>query len=177
MKSIQYLLLFILIVTAHQSVAQFGQKNLQAFDRKPIHFGFVIGYNTSDFYVKYNPDYTFTDSLISVLNEKQPGFNLNILASLNMTKNIRLRFAPGLSFQDRNLNYTFALANGKEEILKRRIESVYLDIPLTLKLRTNRVGNFAAAALIGAKYSIDMQSQKDVKNSGDDIIVKVQRDD
>ena len=41
----------------------------------------------------------------------------------------------------------------------------YLDFPILLKLRTERIGNFAPYALIGGKLSRDMQSQADVNQS------------
>jgi hypothetical protein len=54
------------------------------------------------------------------------------------------------------------------------VQSVWLEFPILIKLRTNRVGNFAAYALIGGKYGMDMQSQKDVNNAvAGDIIVKL----
>jgi len=56
----------------------------------------------------------------------------------------------------------------------KKTEAVYLDFPLLLKLRTHRVKNFAAYALVGGKYSMDMQSQKDVDETlQDQIILKL----
>jgi hypothetical protein len=55
---------------------------------------------------------------------------------------------------------------------------VWLQFPLALKLRTNRVGNFAAYALFGGSYGIDMQSQKDVDEAvAGKIVVKLQKTD
>ena len=47
-----------------------------------------------------------------------------------------------------------------------------LDLPILLKIRTDRLTNFAAYALIGAKYSRDMQSQENVNQQlqSDDIL-------
>jgi hypothetical protein len=152
--------------------------NLPTFDYKRFHFGFLISGNTADYRIKFKPDFTFSDSLLAIENVPQSGFNLALLASLDMTKNLRLRFIPGLSFQDRGLNFKFLDPEGKTDVLFRRTESVYLDFPLVLKLRTNRVGNFAAYALVGGKYSIDMQSQKDVDNDSESQkIIKLQKTD
>lgn len=149
-------------------------KNLETFDYKKYHFGFLLSYNTADFFINYKPDFTFSDSLLGIDNVQQSGFNLALLASYNATKNIRIRFIPGLSFQDRGLNFRFLDSEGKTELLLKRTESVYLDFPIMLKLRTNRVRNFAAYAIVGGKYSIDMQSQKDVNNaSAADKIIKL----
>lgn len=153
-------------------------KNLPRFDYKKIHFGFLLSMNQSDFTIKYKPDFTFNDSLLNIENVPQSGFNLALLASWDMQKNVRLRFIPGLSFQDRGLNYTFLDGEGKTVTEFRRTESVYLDLPLMVKLRTNRIRNFAAYALVGGKYSIDMQSQKDVDNQSEaDKILRLKKID
>ncbi|NNE55699.1 MAG: PorT family protein, partial [Flavobacteriales bacterium] len=175
MKYLKIIHLALVVLFGSQVFAQSQTpKNLETFDYKRIHFGFLLSVNKSDFDITYNPDFTFEDSLLSLQNVPQSGFNLALLASFNATKNIRFRFIPGLSFQDRGLNYRFLDNEGTTELFLKRTESVYLDFPLMLKLRTNRVGNFAAYGLIGAKYSIDMQSQKDVNNANEsDKIIKL----
>jgi len=156
----------------------YSTTNLPKFDYKKYHFGFLLSYNQASFIIDDAAEFNFRDSLLGVENVPQPGFNLALLASLNLTKNIRIRFVPGLSFQDRSLSYRFLLPNGQVSTSEKRVESVYLDFPLLLKLRTNRVGNFAAYALVGGKYSRDMQSQKNVNNEiEDEIIIKLVDDD
>ncbi|MDG1765853.1 MAG: porin family protein [Flavobacteriales bacterium] len=152
-------------------------RNLPNFDMKKYHFGFLLSINSSDFAFQYKPDYTFADSLQGISNQAQSGFNLALLASLDLTPNIHLRFLPGLSFQDRGLDYRFLRENEPVSILKRT-ESVFLEFPLLLKLRTNRVNNFAAYGLIGGKYGREMQSQKDVNNlGGDEVIIRLRDND
>jgi len=142
------------------ALSQQVRKNLAAFDTKKYHFGFALSGNSSDFNVNLTPDFTFSDSLQAIINTPQAGFNLALVASWNATKNVHIRFLPGLSFQDRTLAYRF-LKEGEADLKQRRTESVYLDFPLMLKLRTDRVGNFAAYALVGGKLSKDMQSQEE----------------
>lgn len=152
--------------------------NLQGFDYRGFHFGFLLGLNTSDFFIELKPDYDFENRLLSIDNASQSGFNLALLASADLTPNFHLRFIPGLSFQDRGLNYRFLTDEGKIEPILKRTESVYLDLPLAWKFRTNRINNFAAYALIGGRYSVDMQSQKDVDNqSADEKILKLSKTD
>ncbi len=149
--------------------------NLPRFDKRPYHFGFILAYNSADFYMNLRPVFPTTDSLLSVNVVRQPGFNLGPLASLNFNKNFSLRFIPDISFQDRRLEYTFQRGNGKKETLIRRVESTFINLPLNLKMRTDRVNNFAAYALVGYQYSIDMASQKDVDNTGTGAVVKIKR--
>lgn len=154
--------------------AQQGRKNLTAFDTKKYHFGFAISGNRSDFNLALTPDYSFSDSLHSIINQPQAGFDLGLVASWDATKNLHVRFIPGLSFQDRSLEYTFK-EDGGTDLKVRRTESVYLNFPLLLKLRTDRVGNYAAYALVGAKFSRDMQSQEETNQQlASDFILRLE---
>jgi hypothetical protein len=171
--------MFVLMVAAMKASAQINtRENLPHFDSRMYHFGFLLSANTSSFYIDYKPDFSFSDSLLGIDNVPQAGFNLALLASFNPVKNINLRFVPGLSFQDRGLNYTFLAEDNKVETFLKRTESVWLQFPVMLKLRTNRVGNFAAYGLIGGCYGIDMQSQKDVNEAvAGKIVVKLEKTD
>lgn len=175
----RYSLMFVLMAMAMKASAQMNtRENLPHFDSRMYHFGFLLSANTSSFYIDYKPDFSFSDSLLGIDNVPQAGFNLALLASFNPVKNINLRFVPGLSFQDRGLNYTFLAEDNKVETFLKRTESVWLQFPMMLKLRTNRVGNFAAYGLIGGCYGIDMQSQKDVNEAvAGKIVVKLEKTD
>ncbi len=153
-------------------------ENLPNFDLRTFHFGFLLSYNTADFFLQRKPFDPAVDTLLVVDHVKQPGFNLGIISSLNMTPNLSLRFLPSLSFQDRQLQYTFLKSNGKESIFTKQVESTYLEFPLLLKLRSDRINNFAVYLVAGGKYSIDMASQKDVNNQVDDeIVIKLKKND
>lgn len=157
----QSLVLFgLAILFSAQLAAQGGRKNLAAFDAKKYHFGFCLAGNQSDYNITHRSDFSFSDSLTQIVNQPQAGFNLALVASWNMTKNVHLRFLPGLSFQDRTLEYHFQ-EEDDIDVRSKRTEAVYLDFPLLLKLRTDRIGNIAAFALMGGKLSRDMQSQEE----------------
>ena len=108
---LSYLLapLLLLCIAAPASAQRTGVKvqNLPNFDLHRFHFGFLLSYNTSDFFMTLKPTAPFADSVLVIDHVKQPGFNLGIVASLNMTNNLSLRFLPTLSFQDRILKYSF----------------------------------------------------------------------
>ena len=163
-----------LVAALDPVAAQQGRKNLAAFDTKKYHFGFAISGNRSDFNLALTPDYSFSDSLQSIINQPQAGFDLGLVASWDATKNLHVRFIPGLSFQDRSLEYRFE-EDGGTDLKVRRTESVYLNFPLLLKLRTDRVGNYAAYALVGAKFSRDMQSQEETNQQlASDFILRLE---
>jgi hypothetical protein len=161
-----------------QGISRVKVKNLPNFDQHHFHFGFLLSYNTSDFFMKLKPEAPFRDSVLVLDHVKQPGFNLGIVASLDMTPNLSLRLLPTLSFQSRNLEYVFRKADGKTSSYMKPVESTYLEFPLLLKLRSDRINNFAVYLIGGGKFSIDMASQKDVNNDIDqDIVIKLAKYD
>lgn len=156
----------------------YGQqgKNYPAFDHKKLHFGFALGVNTSDFHYTVAIDSANQDSITGINIQKQPGFNLGIISSWNIHETVSLRFVPSLSFQERLFEYTY-INKGEQKIKSTRLESTTLDFPLMLKLRTKRLTNFAAYAIGGAQYSLDLASQKDVDQTLGDPIVKILQHD
>ena len=154
-------------------------ENLPQFDRRTFHFGFALGYNNADFFLDVKPGVIPQDSVKSIQTVRQPGFHLGIVSSLNITKNIRLRFLPSIVFQDRVLQYKFLEPDASISTYDKNVESTYLEFPLLLKFRTDRINNVAYYLVAGGKISIDMATQKDVDNSidPDEIVIKLEKTD
>ncbi len=160
--AILLLLVFSLPVFSQREKPQ----NLQKFDQRKYHFGFLLSFNSATYYVDRKDDYSFNDSILNMKIDRQPGFNLNIVASWNPSPNINFRFTPGLDFQERQLVYTVLINDTATQRYSKKLESTYLTFPLLLKLRTNRINNFAAYALGGGYYGLDMANNKDLNNTG-----------
>lgn len=155
-------------------------KNLQDFDTHKFHFGFALGYNKADFYLRERTGNFAYDSLLSLDVAPKSGFNLGIVSSLNITPLMRLRFLPTLSFQERTLDYTYFELPDTTEFWSKPTSSTMLDFPLLLKMRTERIGNFAVYMVAGGRFGLDMQSQKDVKNTDNDLknqVIKLTKPD
>jgi hypothetical protein len=176
------LLLILCILCAAQNASAQGKgvkvENLPNFDLRRFHFGFLLSYNTSDFFLRTDPLSPFRDSLQVLEHVKQPGFNLGIVASFNMTPNTSIRFLPTLSFQERILRYRFDGNNGRPIGFEKPVESTYLEFPLLMKFRSNRINNFAVYLIGGGKVSIDMATQKDVNQALDlETVIKLEKYD
>lgn len=183
MPSLKHILTLLLICTVAFGYAQrrgggIKQKNLQGFDDRRYHFGFMLGVNSSGSYLDQNLNTTFSDSLLSMYPGSAAGFNLGIVTQLKLFNNFALRFVPSLSFQDRVVNYEFYEGPETTQTYVKRIESTFIDFPLNFKYRSNRINNFAVYVLFGGKYSLDVASQKDVRNVlADELIIKLSQHD
>lgn len=174
-------IVFVCLITLSFSV--FSQRrevaqNYRKFDRKAIHFGFMLGVNTSDFSTHYKPTLATDYNLYSITNDGQPGFQLGIISSVKLgTPYIRLRFIPSLSFQEKVLNYTYFDEDNLFDEHEERIGSTNLDFPLVFKFRTMRYNNFAAYIVSGAQYSLDLQTREFTTQSPANPFLKIKRDD
>ena len=153
--------------------------NYRRFDEKTFHFGFLLGANVSDFTVYEVPKFYEQFGVRSISNLSQPGGQVGPLVTMSLgTPIVRLRFAPSFSFQERVLKYQFINDSytGSEETIER-VQSVNFDFPLMLQFRTIRINNFAAYALAGFQYSVDLQSQENASQSFNDPFIKIKRSD
>lgn len=163
----------------------FSQKqkveNYHRFDKRIMHFGFMLGANITQSMVKPRIDAYSNYQLLSIQNIPQPGAQVGVLTTVKLGLPIfRLRFLPTISFQERVYKYQFLLYGGTHEqpfLNEERVGSVNLDFPLMLQFRTLRVNNFAAYLLAGAQYSLDLQSQEKATQSDTDPFLKFKKHD
>lgn len=170
-----------LFVTFFCSAQKEKPQNYRRFDEKWIHFGFMLGGNSSNYslYTKLNSYENY--GLKYLDNKSSAGGQVGIVSTLRLwTPVVRLRFIPTLSFQERVLNYTFVNPDTTaigDYFNQERVNSTNLDFPLMVQFRTLRVNNFAAYCLGGLQYTLDLQSQQDNSQNYIDPFVKVKKHD
>lgn len=178
MKKIKFLtpllFLFCLSWTAQAQRTPFGVPNLLDYDEKIFHFGFQIGLNQSDYTIRTKADLSEYDSLMIINTTSLSGFNLGIVTNLRLGEYFDLRFVPGISFGDRNVNYTIRYNGQNDIITKKNIESVFMDLPLMLKFKSSRMHNVRVYVLGGVQYSLDLiSSAKKQARNPREIFLKV----
>jgi hypothetical protein len=173
-----------------QAMAQRKVINLPTYDYARYHFGFILAVNQLNFTVKtrdnlsqimydstQSPD-IFADSLRILAVDSDPtlGFTIGIVGNLRIGKYFDLRFIPSLSFGERYLNYTFLrFFNGTQSVvdIKKSVTSTFVEFPLEVKYKSKRIGNYRAYLLTGAKFTMDLATNKAKK--GDDPTQKLVR--
>jgi hypothetical protein len=180
LKGMMLLICFLFLRPGYGQRKKQQLTNLPDFDRQPYHFGFVLSLNTANLMIEYDERFIqFSDSVLAINTVSQPGFNLAMLASWDMSGNWHLRFIPTLSFEERILEYTLIADNGRIESIRKNVSSTNIDFPLLVKYRTNRINNVALYTLFGGQFSLDLASQRNVNNFNDtgslvdDITVRI----
>lgn len=173
-------IVFVFLLISTLSMAQRQKsENYKRFDERLIHFGFMLGGNTSNFAVYQVPDAYLNHNLKSLTSKSTPGGQVGIVTTMKLgTPVVRLRLLPTLSFQERVLNYQFNDPDTIVDIFsEERISSTNIDIPLMFQFRTLRLNNFASYVLMGAQYSLDLQSQEDASQDFNDPYIKSRKHD
>lgn len=175
------LILFSLFLSCASIAQKEKPQNYRRFDERTLHFGFMLGINTSDFTAYPVTDAYAKYGLKSLVSKSQPGGQVGIVSTLKLgTPVVRLRFLPTLSFQERVLQYTFENpdpAATKDLFNEERVNSTNLDFPLMFQFRTIRLNNFASYVLLGGQYTIDLQSQEKASQNFIDPFVKIKKHD
>ena len=156
-------------------------RNLPDYEHQIIHFGYIIAVNKYDFKITNSDSLYKRDSVYVLESEPAMGFSLGLLANLHLTDNWDLRFCPTLVLAGtRKLNYGFrGQPTQATNLVTKKINSTIIDFPLLVKFKSARYNNFRAYVIGGAKYSLDLASNKKNNTSGDFLspLVKINRQD
>lgn len=141
-----------LLVSSILSQGQTRIPNMPEHDSKLYYFGLTFGFNYSSFRINSTRSYAENDTFKQVQPAFGPGFNIGIMGNLRLSKFVDLRFIPALVFAEKKIKTVDQF--NKEE--NRSIESIYMQLPLQLKFKSDRIGNFRFYGLIGGKFDYDL---------------------
>ncbi len=157
----QITLTIVALFCALQSNAQSGKNNYNYLDfqNRNYYFGITLGYNTSDFKVFRSKNFLppLNDSISGINSVKGPGFNLQIISNLKLGENFDLRFLPGFSFGERDLNFDPTARNAKP--VETKISSVFVELPFQVRYKSAPYNDKRLFIISGIKYSYDIQAK------------------
>ncbi len=133
-------------------------KNESWYDEKLLHFGFSLGLNTMDFKITPNQSYFRQDSLYPDVSRLNPGINIQIVTDLRPAKHFDIRFLPGVSFGQRVVRY---YKDSKIYNTTQKLESSFLEFPLLLKFKGDRLNNVRPYVIGGFNYRYDLAAKKE----------------
>lgn len=174
MPHLRFWIFLILLLPAIVSGQSRRLLNQPKYDTRPLHFGFSLGLNYTDFYIrKY--DLAQVPGYYSVRSEVNPGYTIRIVSDLRLHENLSLRFVPGFAATVRYLYFEVDdRFTGLRTEVFREVESAYIEMPFELKFRGDRIDNHRWYLLAGIKHNIDLASKQDVD---DDEFFKLKRHD
>jgi len=170
-------LLILLTIFSLCSITVSGQKqkpkNESWYDEKPIHFGFSLGFNSMDFNITPSQEYFKKDSLYPEVSVLNPGINIQIVTDFRPANHLDIRFLPGVSFGQRVIRYykNRVLVNSQQ-----RLESSFLEFPLLLKYKGDRLNNVRPYVIGGLNYRYDLAGKKEFDDNKP-VYIRLKRPD
>ncbi|MCX2572923.1 type IX secretion/gliding motility protein PorT/SprT [Pedobacter sandarakinus] len=134
--------------------------------------------------VSYDPSsgLPVTPELNAISSPPSVGFGLGFVMNRRISENFDFRSTPSLIFSDRVVRYEYVpmeplqLENGQtkkfETLIDKKVQATMFEFPLGIKVKSNRMNNFRAYWLGGAKYSIDIASKKKFFDEGETPVNK-----
>lgn len=140
-------------------------------DQSPFSFGFTFQAIQQYYKIIRQPNWRMPapnaagemlpDSLTTISSRRTPGFAVGFITRYNVTENLEARLTPLVVFADRELNYSFKNAVNN---VTSQVQATTIDLPLLLKLKSDKVGIVRAYVVGGVKYSMAISKQKDDLN-------------
>lgn len=151
-------------------------------DQKDLSFGF--SFSSVNSYYKIDKNANWRNPFLDPVNNNQPvtgmlnsissnytqGFGVGFLTRIRLTEHLEVRVTPSLVFVDKTLTYTYDTT----PTINKTVSATTVDVPLLLKLKSDRIGDFRAYMLGGVKYSqtIGSKINSDINAAPLDKLVK-----
>jgi hypothetical protein len=170
MKKLSFTLLITLLLSGFINAQKRDVvQNLIFVDHKKLHFGFTVGLNTSDFWIR-NSDSFFDTTVIrqvyGIENAQAPGFHLGPISNLRLGKYLDLRLLLDLTFTQRDLSYIVLKENQDGNMVftshTMKLSSTFIEFPLLLKYKSERINNYRVYLIGGVKPVIDLAAKKKI---------------
>jgi len=143
-----------------------AQLNKPFLDQKPVHWGFTFGTSISNFVIYKNSDFFTPDSvnILGIESTSIPGFFLGPVINIRLSKYLDFRFLTNISFTQRNLKYY--VSEGGSVITKEiKIPSSFVELPVLLKYKGERLNNIRPYVLLGGSAKFDLASNRKINTN------------
>ena len=157
---------------AAQAQKKIKQQNKPGYDDKTVHYGFYLSMPVTKYNIQHSQDYA--DQLANdpggggsmAINAKvSPGFYTGLVLDVRLAEYLSARFVPGVGFYGRTIEFANAPSEtGERQDIAKTISSTMIEMPLLLKYKAKRRGNFRMYLVGGIKPGIDLGAGR----SGDD---------
>lgn len=183
MSKTGYLIIILSLFCCSSLLAQSSPPNWGGgADQNDLSFGFSFSYVSTNYKIVKKPNWRdpyydpgvnnyITSPLTSISSPKSQGFGIGFITRYRISDHLEVRTNPALIFADRSLAYTYEDAS---ENVTKQVQPTTIDVPLSFKLKSDRVGNFRAYILGGVKYSqaVGKGGQSDANVDPIDKLVK-----
>lgn len=147
-----------------------GQR-IHHFDTRDFNLGFTMGLAVAGYDMTYQIN-QLDPSTGWLLNRvelvRKPGIYLGLISNVRIMDNLDVRFLPSVTLEERDFIFHMdSTTNGGIPIVRKKIESSNLNMPLVIKFKSNYYKRTRVFVQFGIQPSVNLASNKKVKNDPD----------
>lgn len=153
----------ICILTLLLCIAGFAQErklqNRPYIDQRKFHYGFFVGFHMQDLELTNNGyiDPASGEQWYADVDNYSPGFSVGVLGEMRLNTYLSLRLTPTMHFGQKHISF-HEQVSGRDST--QTMKSVYISIPLDLKISGPRFNNYRPYILAGVNPMIDLTTKK-----------------
>lgn len=165
------------LLTDFSSQAQLRNTiNMPDNDDKWYHIGIVIMGTSNRFQFNQHPSFLQSDSIMVSNPNNSFGFGIGGMHTFRINHRFEARVVfPQLLFVNKSINYNLKYpitSNDETAVMNQQVESILLGVPIQLKLKSDRIGNFRVYMMGGVKFETDLTSKAASKNAENFVKLK-----
>ena len=166
----------LLLMASSNLFSQTYELNLPDHDDKKYYLGIGLIYNSSRFNMTHHSNFLASDSVMVIDPQNAGGFGLAGIHTYRLSRFLEVRaIFPQLLFSYKNLTYNLKYPDATKEetaTMTKSVESILLGLPVHLKFRSDRIGNFRVYMFGGAKFEYDLSSNSTARKAEDLVKLK-----
>jgi hypothetical protein len=150
--------------------------NMPDSDDKWYHIGIVIMGTSNRFQFNQHPRFLQYDSVMVSNPNNSFGFGIGGMHTFRISHRFEARVVfPQLLFVNKSINYNLKYPNSSNDetpVMNQQVESILLGVPIQLKLKSDRIGNFRVYMMGGVKFETDLTSKASSRNAENFVKLK-----
>ena len=152
----------------------FGQDyssiNLSNYDEHWIHYGFLAGWHSSKYLIRYSDAFTqpAQDTVHSIIPGNLGGFKLGFVVNMRLSKHLDFRILPSVGFYENDLTYRFT----DSSILQELKDATIVELPLLIKYKSVRKENLVMYMVFGINPSLETSGTSDEQGDVETLELK-----
>lgn len=134
-------------------------QNRPYIDQRKFHYGFFVGFHMQDLELTNNGyiDPANGEQWYADVDNYSPGFSVGVLGEMRLNTYLSLRLTPTMHFGQKHISF-HEQVSGRDST--QNMKSVYISIPLDLKISGPRFNNYRPYILAGVNPMIDLTTKK-----------------
>lgn len=153
---------------ANAQTAGYYRKNLEYYDDKPIHYGFLFALPVTRFHIVHSDKFLSQDTTSRITAPTTVGFRMGFVINGYLNEHWDIRTTPSVSLYDRVVEYEFAKGSNRRELR----EATWIELPLLFKYKSQRRMNTRMYMFGGMTFGFETNVRKRLRQGSDFLNTK-----